>query len=57
MNLNQIILAEGKNMTEARKAPLKLRVLAEATVFIALTIVLKEVIAPFCSCHKEAPSP
>ena len=39
------MLAEGK-MTEARESAQRVRLLAEATVFIALTIVLKDVLPP-----------
>jgi len=39
------MLAEGK-MTEARESAQRVRLLAEATVFIAMTIVLKDVLPP-----------
>jgi len=49
MNLNQIILAEGKNSlntTSQYKPESKTRILAEATIFIVLSIVLKDVLPP-----------
>ena len=45
-NLNQIILAEGNNVTNQSLSAQKVKILAEATVFIALSIVLKDVLPP-----------
>jgi thiamine transporter len=44
-NLNQIILAEGKELSN-KNTIFQTRILAEATIFIALTIVLKDVLPP-----------
>jgi thiamine transporter len=45
-NLNQIILAEGKSMTNQSLSAQRVKILAEATIFIALSIVLKDVLPP-----------
>ena len=49
MNLNQVILAKGKQMnknTAERKHWFPTRILTELTVFVALTVVLKDVLPP-----------
>ena len=46
-DLNQIMLAEGKErLSEQRLTTQKVKIIAEATSFIALTIVLKDVLPP-----------
>jgi thiamine transporter len=45
-NLIQVILAEGNNMTSQSQSAARVRILAEATVLIALSIVLKDVLPP-----------
>ena len=51
MNLNQVILAEGKNMNQnttehPHKHHFPTRILSELTIFVALTIVLRDILPP-----------
>ena len=45
-NLIQVMLAEGNRMTEQAKTAQRVKILSEATIFIALSIVLKDVLPP-----------
>jgi uncharacterized membrane protein len=45
-NLTQIMLAEGKEMTKQAESAQRVKILSEATIFVALSIVLKDVLPP-----------